>query len=135
MRCLALALVLVFAVTRVILIPQGEFVTYGALSYAMLATGNVPGTVVAARSRWARLALAFDLFAARARCTEGMAARFALNIVLPLAILALTCSLAGAKMPIAVNIVLALLIVSRRSGCISTASPSSRWRTPRCWCC
>src|SRR5262249_61670457 len=42
---LGLALVLVFAVTRVILIPQGEFVTYGALSYAMLATGNVPGTV------------------------------------------------------------------------------------------
>ena len=41
---LGLALVLVFAVTRVILIPQGEFVTYGALSYAMLATGQVPGT-------------------------------------------------------------------------------------------
>src|ERR1700724_734854 len=34
---LGLALVLVFAVTRVILIPQGEFVTYGALSYPMLA--------------------------------------------------------------------------------------------------
>jgi branched-chain amino acid transport system permease protein len=41
---LGLALVLVFAVTRVILIPQGEFVTFGALSYAMLATGQVPGT-------------------------------------------------------------------------------------------
>ena len=41
---LGLATVLVFAVTRVILIPQGEFVTYGALSYAMLATGQVPGT-------------------------------------------------------------------------------------------
>ena len=34
---LGLALVLVFAVTRVILIPQGEFVTYGALTYAALA--------------------------------------------------------------------------------------------------
>ena len=31
---LALSLVLVFAVTRVILIPQGEFITYGALTYA-----------------------------------------------------------------------------------------------------
>ena len=41
---LGLALVLVFAVTRVILIPQGEFVTFGALSYAVLATGKVPGT-------------------------------------------------------------------------------------------
>ncbi|MDQ5878815.1 MAG: branched-chain amino acid transport system permease protein, partial [Pseudomonadota bacterium] len=31
---LALALVLVFAVTRVIFIPQGEFVAYGALTLA-----------------------------------------------------------------------------------------------------
>ena len=42
---LALALVLVFAVTRVILVPQGEFVTYGALTLAMLDLGRVPGTV------------------------------------------------------------------------------------------
>ena len=37
---LALALVLVFAVTRVILVPQGEFVTYGALTLAMLDLGQ-----------------------------------------------------------------------------------------------
>ena len=42
---LALALVLVFAVTRVIFIPQGEFVAYGALSVAMLQFGKVPGTL------------------------------------------------------------------------------------------
>ena len=61
---LGLALVLGFAVTRVILIPQGEFVTYGALTYASLAAGQMPGT--------AKLALAlgigafgFDLFVAR----------------------------------------------------------------------
>ncbi len=41
---LALALVLVFVVTRVIFIPQGEFVTFGALSLAFLANGKVPGT-------------------------------------------------------------------------------------------
>src|SRR5687768_3633576 len=41
---LGLALVLVFSVTRVILIPQGEFVAYGALTLAMLDTGRVPGT-------------------------------------------------------------------------------------------
>jgi branched-chain amino acid transport system permease protein len=33
---LALATVLVFAVTRVIFIPQGEFVAYGALTLALL---------------------------------------------------------------------------------------------------
>ena len=42
---LALSLVLVFAVTRVILIPQGEFVAFGALTYAALGEGRVPGSL------------------------------------------------------------------------------------------
>jgi len=42
---LGLATVLVFAVTRIIFIPQGEFVTYGALTLAILQTGQVPGTI------------------------------------------------------------------------------------------
>lgn len=41
----ALALVLVFSVTRVIFIPQGEFVAFGALTLAALQMGRVPGTV------------------------------------------------------------------------------------------
>jgi branched-chain amino acid transport system permease protein len=49
---LALAIVLVFAVTRVIFIPQGEFVAYGALTLALLQLGKVPGTI------WLLLALA-----------------------------------------------------------------------------
>ena len=42
---LGLALVLVFVVTRVIFIPQGEFVSYGALTLAFMVNGWVPGTV------------------------------------------------------------------------------------------
>ncbi|GAB1389617.1 MAG: hypothetical protein AMXMBFR78_12810 [Rubrivivax sp.] len=42
---LALATVLLFAVTRVIFIPQGEFVAFAALTLALLQTGKVPGTV------------------------------------------------------------------------------------------
>jgi branched-chain amino acid transport system permease protein len=42
---LALALVLVFAVTRVIFIPQGEFVAFGALTLASFQTGKTPGTL------------------------------------------------------------------------------------------
>jgi branched-chain amino acid transport system permease protein len=42
---LALALVLVFSVTRVIFVPQGEFVAFGALSMAALQAGHTPGTV------------------------------------------------------------------------------------------
>src|ERR1700712_4504898 len=42
---LGLATVLVFAITRVIFIPQGEFVACGALTLAMLQMGKLPGTV------------------------------------------------------------------------------------------
>jgi branched-chain amino acid transport system permease protein len=42
---LALALVLVFAVTRVIFIPQGEFVAFGALTLASLQAAKTPGTL------------------------------------------------------------------------------------------
>ena len=42
---LGLALVLVFTVTRIVFIPQGEFVAFGALTLAMLSNDNTPGTV------------------------------------------------------------------------------------------
>jgi branched-chain amino acid transport system permease protein len=42
---LALATVLLFAVTRVIFIPQGEFVAFGALTFAMLQQGNPVGSM------------------------------------------------------------------------------------------
>ena len=42
---LALALLLVFTVTRIIFVPQGEFISYAALSLALLQAGRLPGTV------------------------------------------------------------------------------------------
>jgi branched-chain amino acid transport system permease protein len=109
---LGLALVLVFAVTRVILIPQGEFVTYGALTYATLSAGQVPGT--------ARLAVAMgfvafclDIVGARKSLNlRRMMRALGINILLPLAVLALTTWLAGRQTPVAVNIALSLLIVA-----------------------
>lgn len=50
---LSMALILVFGVTRVVFIPQGEFVSYGALTLASLQLGAMPGTV------WLLLVLAF----------------------------------------------------------------------------
>src|ERR1700754_4097579 len=86
---LGLALVLVFAVTRVILIPQGEFVTYGALTYASLASGQMPGTAKLAVAMGVA-AFAMDLFAARRALQARKIARaFAVYLVLPCAVLAL----------------------------------------------
>ena len=42
---LALALVVVFSVTRVIFIPQGELVAFAGLTYAALDAGQVPGSL------------------------------------------------------------------------------------------
>ena len=42
---LGMGIVLVFSVTRIIFIPQGEFVAYGALTLAIFQLGQVPGTV------------------------------------------------------------------------------------------
>jgi branched-chain amino acid transport system permease protein len=109
---LGLALVLVFAVTRVILIPQGEFVTYGALTYATLSAGNVPGTAKLAVAMGV-VAFALDLFAARKSLSlRRMLRALGVNILLPLAILALTTWLASRQTPIAVNIALSLVIVA-----------------------
>ena len=87
---LGLALVLVFAVTRVILIPQGEFVTYGALTYASLAAGQMPGTAKLALAMGI-VAFAFDLFVARKALHGRLILRSILaNIVLPAIVLAVT---------------------------------------------
>jgi branched-chain amino acid transport system permease protein len=49
---LALSIVLVFTVTRVLLVPQGEFVTFGAMTMATLQAGQP------VRLAWLLLALA-----------------------------------------------------------------------------
>ncbi|MFH1340083.1 MAG: branched-chain amino acid ABC transporter permease [Pseudomonadota bacterium] len=109
---LGLALVLVFAVTRVILIPQGEFVTFGALTYATLSAGNMPGTARLAVAMGV-VAFGLDLYAGRRALHWRLVARaIAINILLPVAIYALTFWFAGKNTPIAVNIALSLLIVA-----------------------
>src|ERR1700710_248693 len=92
---LGLALVLVFAVTRVILIPQGEFVTYGALTYASLSAGQMPGTARLAVAMGV-VAFALDIFAVRRSLRPILVARaVAINIALPGIVFALTYALAG----------------------------------------
>jgi branched-chain amino acid transport system permease protein len=85
---LALALVLVFAVTRVIFVPQGEFVAYGALTLASLQLGKVPGTAWLLVGAGVAVAV-IDAFAAlRDRRTRHLPAILGWNVVLPLVLLA-----------------------------------------------
>ncbi|MGM4896218.1 MULTISPECIES: ABC transporter permease subunit [unclassified Tardiphaga] len=109
---LGLALVLVFAVTRIILIPQGEFITFGALTYASLSAGQMPGTIKLAVAMGV-VAFAFDLFTFRkALHAKRVLRSIAVNIVFPLAIWGVMWALGGRPGNIALNIALSLLIVA-----------------------
>ena len=110
---LALAIVLVFTVTRIIFIPQGEFVAYGALTLAMLQAGKVPGTV------WLLLILAvaaalLDAVAAlRVGRPPGAVALGALRtLAWPVVACGLTVALVKAGAPLAIQSLLTLAIVA-----------------------
>ena len=110
---LALAIVLVFAVTRVIFIPQGEYVAYGALTLALLQMGKVPGTV------WLLLALALLAAGldARAALVRGLPRGRALlgsarSLVVPAGVAALTWWAAPLKLPLLLQSLLTLAIVT-----------------------
>src|SRR5258707_7092500 len=81
---LALALLLVSAVTRVIVVPEGEFVTYAALSLALLQAGRLPGTVFVLVIG-GLTAAAFDgALAIRDKAYRRLPRIFAVYVVLPL---------------------------------------------------
>ncbi|HQS07467.1 MAG TPA: branched-chain amino acid ABC transporter permease [Xanthobacteraceae bacterium] len=77
---IALALVLTFSVTRVIFVPQGEFVTYGALTLALLQTGRVPATfwLLLAMTGWAAAAMVAAWMATPARTIAGFLSQLAI---------------------------------------------------------
>lgn len=109
---LALALVLVFAVTRVILVPQGEFVTYGALTLAVLDMGRVPGTV-GLLVVFAVLALLLEAWSKRRRLSIKVVGHLLLAFVLPpLVITALVWWLAPMRLGPVPQALLAIAIVA-----------------------
>ena len=108
---LALALVLVFAVTRVIFIQQGEFVAYGALTLAMMQGGTIPATV------WLLLVMgvlvtALDGSAAlRAGQARRAAAVAGWNLAYPLGLVAVLAGLPVNELPLVVQVLLTLGVV------------------------
>jgi branched-chain amino acid transport system permease protein len=80
---LALALLLVFAVTRVIFVPQGEFITFAALSLSLLEAGRTPGTLWILLIGGALAAAIEALDAARERAWRRLPRVAALYLALP----------------------------------------------------
>ncbi|MCP5284164.1 MAG: branched-chain amino acid ABC transporter permease [Burkholderiaceae bacterium] len=110
---LALATVLVFAVTRVIFIPQGEFVAFGALTLALLQTGQMPGTV------WFLLVLAVAVVLqdAATGLRHGqplgrLAAQALRTLAYPLAVSALAWWVAPMQLPLLAQAALTVALVT-----------------------
>ncbi len=109
---IAIALVLVFAVTRIIFIPQGEFVAFGALTLALFQEGQTPG------SAWLLLVLAvcatctelFDLI--RSGRTSAIGRALLHNLVLPVGIAGLAIWAAPQQFPLLAQVFISLLVVT-----------------------
>ena len=108
---LALALVLVFAVTRVIFIPQGEFVAYGALTLAMLQGGSMPATAWLLAGMGALVALIDGTTALRNGQTQKLVGVLGWNVGYPLGLVALLTLLPVKDLPLVAQVVLALAVV------------------------
>lgn len=108
----AMALVMIFSVTRIIFLPQGEFVAFGALTLVALQAGVIPGTVwVLALMAVLTTALNIGVAWRRGRL-RGFGKILLLDLCVPLLIVALACWAAPRKFPLLLQIVLSLLIVA-----------------------
>jgi branched-chain amino acid transport system permease protein len=109
----ALALVLVFTVTRVIFIPQGEYVAFAALTVASFQAQQVPGTV------WLLLALAITAQVVESIQAWRRSERWTrilghalIRLALPLLICAAGGWFAGMQTPLTLQVALTLALVT-----------------------
>jgi branched-chain amino acid transport system permease protein len=109
---LALTIVLVFATTRILLVSQGEFVTFAALSFASFQLGVAPQIV------WlvGALAVIVSVWDTVEALRDGQARRIpiiaAFNLVLPAVVIAVSLWAAPLKPPVLVQAALSVAIVT-----------------------
>ncbi|HWK61193.1 MAG TPA: branched-chain amino acid ABC transporter permease [Eoetvoesiella sp.] len=108
---LGLALVLVFVVTRVVFIPQGEFVAYGALTLAFMVNGKVPGTVHLLLIVGIVVFLAEVLSAVRNKDWSKMPKTIGWSLVLPGALYFAAPMVVSTTTPLWINVLFSLALV------------------------
>lgn len=108
---LGLALVLVFLVTRVVFIPQGEFVAYGALTLAFMVNGQIPGTVKLLLIVGVITFIVQLVAAARRNEWAGLPKAALGTLVLPLALYFIAPYVISETTPLWLNVLFALALV------------------------
>jgi branched-chain amino acid transport system permease protein len=104
-------LVLLFAVTRVIFVPQGEFVAWGALTVAALEAGNVPGTAWLLMGLGISAAILDLLRDRQVLAVNRIRKILLLDIALPAVLLALVIWVAPLKLGLIVNILVTVALM------------------------
>jgi len=108
---LGMALVLVFTVTRVIFIPQGEFVAFGALTLAMLVNGQIPGTAYLLPLLGAVVLVLELARAVRTGSWSALPKVLLMCVALPLALLWLASVYAAPENSLWLNMLLTLVLI------------------------
>jgi branched-chain amino acid transport system permease protein len=109
---LALALVLVFTVTRIIWIPSGEFVAYGTLTLAGLQLGKPPGTIGLLVAVAIVAAVVETIATARRGEWRRLPRRLVAWLGIPLAVAAIVWWAAPLSLPLPVQVALTLAAVT-----------------------
>ena len=108
---LALALLLVFAVTRIIFVPQGEFISYAALSLALLQAGRLPGTVYVLVIGGMVAAVFDSVIAVRDKAWKRLPRILAVYVLLPVIMAAITWWAAPQKLSLWLQVLIVLGLV------------------------
>ncbi|QFZ85168.1 branched-chain amino acid ABC transporter permease [Variovorax paradoxus] len=110
---LAMTIVLVFAVTRVLFIAQGEFVVFGALTLAELSSGKLPSAVSLLSVLLAAAVMQEVVGAARHRTSLAATLKSLSRLAMPpLAAIFLTWAAMKAQPPLWANAILTLVLVT-----------------------
>lgn len=108
---LALSILLVFLVTRVLWVPAGEFLVFGALTLASLQQGVVPGTVWLVAALGVTTALVDTWHAWRGGDWRAWRVSVAISLGTPLIAGGLTILLAARKPALAIQVALTLALI------------------------
>ena len=108
---LALAILLVFVVTRVLWVAAGDFVVLGAITCALIRQGEIPGTAYLLAALGV-VSTAVSLWRARAHLAPVWKGVVLLELLTPLGIAVLAFVLTPMKPPLAVQLALVVALVT-----------------------
>lgn len=118
---IALSILQVFLVTKVLWLPAGELVAFGALTMGVLNTGKVPGTVWLLPCLGLAALLSWGWTAWRTQTWRGLGRQVAYSVVYPVVISAVAWWAAAQQFSPLVRGVLTLLLVAPMGPLIYTA--------------